>query len=147
MQKTKSDFKVLSMLLLFLAALDAVRIISNLVKNVNATPQAVANMAPELVKIAVIIAGVVSLALLLPDIFLGVRGIKIANGAEVTGRGHIIWAKVLLVFSIIAAVLAVFDLFGSSDILMSLLSLATAAIDVFIYIFYIKYANALRAAQ
>lgn len=147
MQKTKSEFKILSMLLLVLAALDAVRIITNLVKNVNAAQQALSGIAPELVKIAVIIAGVVSLALLLPDIFLGVRGIKIANGAEVTGRGHIIWAKVLLVFSIIAAVLAVVDLIGSSDILMSLLSLATAGIDVALYVFYIKYANALRAAQ
>ena len=140
MEQNKKELKWLSIVILALVALSLIRAIVNVC--INGLPVAKdvpAGMTKELVQIVTIIAFVASLLLLLPQIYLGVKGLKIANGAE-SGKAHLVWAIVLIVLSAIAAINGISNLTKVFN-LDSVMNLLGPAVDVLLFVCYYVYAR------
>lgn len=94
-----------------------------------------------IVTVAGIVTFVFAILLLLPDIFLGLRGMKMADAPEKT-KGHITWAKVLFVFAIITLISSFSSLSGNANIITKILAVLDPALSVGVYFMYIKAATA-----
>lgn len=139
MEKNKKELKILSILILALVAFSLVRSIVNVcIKGftVNDVP---AGMSKDLVLVVTIIAYVISLLILLPQIYIGVKGIMIANGAE-SGKAHMIWAIILAVLAAVTVISATSNLFKAFSF-GALLNVLDPATDIVVYVFYYMYAR------
>ena len=87
-----------------------------------------------------IVMFVISMVLLLPQLYVGVRGMKIAKNPTST-KGHIVWAVILLIFSAFGIISTVSSIAEQVNILDNVITLFDHALDVIVYCMYIKYAN------
>jgi hypothetical protein len=88
---------------------------------------------------------VLAVVLYLPEIYIGIKGIKIANGAK-SGKAHIVWSLVL-------AVLVAISLIGQVEGLIKNFNFDTfvdvlgPAADFIVFIFYFIYARKVKNEQ
>ena len=86
---------------------------------------------------------VVSFLLLLPQIYIGLKGIKVANNPDYS-RGHIVWGTILLVLTAIGLISPVLALFRGGMSFANIANICSELVDVFILYEYVKYAKAVR---
>ena len=101
--------------------------------------------APEnVVLIAQIFLLVVSVLLLIPQAYIGIKGLRIANKPNST-KGHIVWGVILLVFTamgLLSPALALIQ--GNGNAFENIAELCSIAVDVLILFEYVKFARAVR---
>ena len=85
---------------------------------------------------------VVSVILLIPQIFVGIKGIKVSNNPD-SSKAHIVWAVILTVLSVIGILSPASELIKGVAVLDNLLAVADMVLDAIIYIEYISYAKKL----
>jgi uncharacterized membrane-anchored protein len=86
----------------------------------------------------------VSFLLLLPQIYIGLKGIKVANNPDYS-RGHIIWGTILLVLTAIGLISPLLALFrGNGMAFANIANICSELVDVFILYEYVKFAKAVR---
>ena len=83
----------------------------------------------------------VSVLLLLPSVYVGIKGLKMANKPD-NSKGHIIWATIILVISILSLVNPVIGFVKKEDITESFGALFSLMLEILIYFEYIKLAKA-----
>jgi hypothetical protein len=140
MDKNRKELKSFSIVILAFVALDLIKIIISLfVKGLPLPNEIPEGMSKDIVQITTIIIFAVSLIILIPQIYVGVKGLMIANGAK-SGNAHIIWAIILVALSAIATISGIVDITKafSFDALLNILS---PAVDVVIFAFYYFYAK------
>ena len=82
-----------------------------------------------------------SLLLLLPRFFVGFKGLWIAKN-RTSSKGHIIWAIIILVFSVIGLPSSISDIVKAEAIGENILSIFNVLLEVAVYYEYIKHARA-----
>ena len=145
MKETKRNLKVLSIVILAMAVYSLIRVVLSVF-----TMDFDTSNLPDGATASIVLAGqiavcVISLILLLPQVFVGVKGIKVSNTPD-SSKAHIVWAVILTVFSIIGVISPVLNLIQKTDIVGNLFEAADMAIDAVIYIVYIKCAKQLLKA-
>lgn len=96
------------------------------------------------VLIAQIFILVVSVLLLLPQAYIGIKGIKVAQ-KPVASSGHIVWGIILIVFTAIGLLSPFLALIkGEGKVFENISELCSVAVDVFILVEYVRYARAVR---
>ena len=140
MEKNRKELKAFSILILIVVALDLIRVIVNLC--VNGIPQITEipeGMTETMVQISSVIAFALSIFIFLPQIYVAVRGIKIANGAA-SGKAHIILAFILAALAVVATISSIYDTFKvfNFDTVIDLLG---PVIDCIVFTFYCIYAR------
>ena len=140
----------MSIIVLALAALSLINIIFELffgelseALNNTAAP---AGSPENIVFISQIFILVVSLLLILPQVYIGVKGLKVAKEPD-TSRGHIIWGIILIVFtfaSLLTPLLAFIQ--GDGDAFGNVSELCSLAVDVAVLFEYVRNARAVRNA-
>ena len=115
METSRKNLKSMSLLVLVLAALALARNIMAVVSTGFKVDNIPEGMTEAFVKATMIGAFIGSIILLIPQIYVGIKGLKIANNPEISSKGCIIVAKVLLVLAIIATVFSVADLAKAAD--------------------------------
>ena len=141
MEKNRKNLRDFSIIILALVALSLIRSIVTVC--INGFPQPTnipEGMTKEIAKVITIITFALSFVLLLPQIYLGVKGIKIANGSSTSGKAHIIWALILIVFSAITVISSISDLTKAFN-LDSVLNLLGPVVDLALFAFYYIYAR------
>lgn len=136
MEKNRKILKECSIVILAIVALNLVMGIVNLC--VNGLPNAdqiPEGMSAELVKIVAIIALVVGFILLFPQIYLGLKGLKIAGGEAVTSKAPLNWAIVLAVLAAISAISSISNLVKAFNA-DTLISVLTQVVDVVFFAYY-----------
>ena len=93
-----------------------------------------------LVLAAQIVWCVVGIILLLPQIYVGVKGLKIAEKPD-NSKAHIVWAIILAVISAIGIISPVFNIINAGNIVDNVVELIDLATDVAVYVAYIAYAK------
>lgn len=150
MKGKKLDLFILSIVILATAAFALVQSIVNVAINGFAIDAASLGegmtITPEVATIIGVIGFAIGVIFLLPQVFVGIRGMQNAKG-PMEKQGHITWTKVLFVFAIISAVAAIISAFTTNDLLNSIINIATNIVNVCIYYFYIKYAKAINKAE
>lgn len=140
MEKSRKYLKEASVLVLLFTAFTLIRMMFELFLVPPTIDPEQTGFSSEVILITTIVLFVINLVLLIPQIFVGVRGLKIAKTPAST-KGHIVWAVILLVFAALAFVSTIFDLAGSKNIIDDIIALADHALDVTVYCMYIKYAR------
>ena len=85
-------------------------------------------------QITAIITVVLSCVLLLPQVYVGIKGIKVGNGAA-SSKAPFVWAIILAILSGIAAISG-FSTMISAFTFGNILAFVDIALDVAVYIFY-----------
>ena len=84
-----------------------------------------------------------ALLFMLPNIYIGIKGLRIAKKPD-SSKGHIIWGIILLVFTVLSLISPIVDIINNGfkyDYISEILSIA---VEVAVFFEYIKYALALR---
>ena len=89
--------------------------------------------------VTAIILAVISVVLLLPRLYVGIKGIKVANHPD-SSKGHIVWAVILTVIAVLALIDPVSNLIKNFNLTSNILDVINLALDVLIYGLYAKYA-------
>lgn len=142
MEKNKKNLKILSILILALAVYSLIRIVLS-VFLIDLNPEDLTDGASAThLLIGQIFVCVVSVILLIPQIFVGIKGIKVSNNPD-SSKAHIVWAVILTVLSVIGILSPASGLIKGVAVLDNLLAVADMALDAIIYIEYINYAKKL----
>ena len=144
MIKERKSLKEYSVVILIFAALSLVRLIVDFCVNGFSAPTiSIEGATEEMIKIAVIIAFVLSLLLLIPDVYVGFKGLKEAKNP--TGaRAHIVWALVLSIINLIAGISSVVEITKGFDV-DKLLRLLDVLVDT--ALFFVYYLTAKKIAS
>ena len=140
MEKAKRNLKEISIVLLILVGLSLVRMIVEVALGGLMVQELPEGVTEELMQAALIIVFVIGLLILLPQIYVGIKGIK-ESKKPTSSRAHIVWAKIIFVLSIIALISPISSLIQGADIVDNVLTLVDILLDVVLYFLFIKYAN------
>ena len=142
MEKNKKNLKILSILILALAVYSLIRIVLS-VFLIDLNPENLTDGASAThLLIGQIFVCVVSVILLIPQIFVGIKGIKVSNNPD-SSKAHIVWAVILTVLSVIGILSPASELIKGVAVLDNLLAVVDMVLDAIIYIEYISYAKKL----
>ena len=136
MEQAKKSLKITSILVLALAGVSLLEVVTELLfGELNSAEGYDAGI----VMATKIILLVVSLVTMIPQIYIGVKGLRIAKKPDAS-KAHIIWAMILFVISALSLISPVITMVkqGSFSDFSSLLSLL---VDVMIYFEYVMYAR------
>lgn len=139
MSISRNHLKEASFLVLLFTAFSFIRMIIQLFVGFEADPTQV-GVSHEIIVVTMIIMFVVGLILLLPQLYVGVKGMKIAKNPT-SSKGHIVWAVILLVFSAFGIIFTVTSIAEQINVVDNVITLVDHALDVIVYCMYIKYAN------
>ena len=139
MSNSRNHLKEASFLVLLFTAFSFIRIIIQLFVGFEADPTQV-GVSHEIIVATMIVVFVVGLILLLPQLYVGVKGMKIAKNPT-SSKGHIVWAVILLVFSAFGIIATVSSIVEQVNVVDNVITLVNHALDVIVYCMYIKYAN------
>ena len=140
MNNSRNHLKEASFLVLLFTAFSFIRMIIQIFVVGFEVDPAQVGASHEIVVVAMIITFVISLILLLPQLYVGVKGMKIAKNPT-SSKGHIVWAVILLVFSAFGIVSTVSSIAEQINVIDNVITLVDHALDVIVYCMYIKYAN------
>ena len=140
MEQARKNLKLYSIVVLIYTAASAVQLSLGLwFDNFGGAPVPEGSTGNVLL-ITKIVVSVVSALVFLPEIYIGIKGLMIAEKPDSSTR-HIFWAKVLFVIAVLAILFSVINLIrqdNAGDAVGNILSLA---VELFIYYDYIKYAK------
>ena len=139
MNNSRNHLKEASFLVLLFTAFSFIRMIIQIFVVGFEVDPAQVDASHEIVVVTMIITFVISLILLLPQLYVGVKGMKIAKNPT-SSKGHIVWAVILLVFSAFGIVFTVSSIPEQINVIDNVITLVDHALDVIVYCMYIKYA-------
>ena len=140
MNNSRRHLKEASFLVLLFTAFSLIRmLIQFFVVGFDIDPEQV-GASHEFVMVVMIVMFVISMILLLPQLYVGVKGMKIAKNPAST-KGHIVWAVILLVFSAFSIISTVSSIAEQINIVDNVITLFDHALDVIVYCMYINYAT------
>ena len=85
----------------------------------------------------------VSALLMIPSIYVGIKGLKVAKNPDAS-RAHIIWAIILFALSVVSLVEPLLGVIGKENTRENIDSLLSILVSVSVYFDYIKEARAVR---
>ena len=148
MEKTRKNLKTSSIVVLALAGLSLLNIIFELFfgeLNKELNSAVIPDGAPDnIVLIAQIFVLIISILLLLPHLYIGIKGLKIAKNPDAS-KGHIVWGIILIVLTVIeffSPLLALIQ--GNGGAFANISEMCSIAVDIFVLFEYVKYARAVR---
>ena len=142
MEKTRKQLKEISVVILILAAFSLIRAVVDVILTDFSQASRLEGVTPGLILATQIFLIVFAFVLMIPEIYVGVKGIKIANASS-SSKAPIVWAVILAIFSGVGVISSVSSLIQQGDLVGDLLELADKVVDVLLYITYINYAKKL----
>ena len=143
MEKERKSLKELSILVLVFVGLSLIRMVVDVVINGFTSTPLIKGLTQDAANIIFIVSFIISLLFLIPEIYVGYKGIKISQKPN-NSKSHIIFAKVIFVLIIISLVGTILELVKGANLAINIFTLADILIDAVLYYLYIKYANKIR---
>lgn len=141
MEQNRKQLRISSLIVLLFAAVTLVQIISEVLFG-DLESAVIPEGAPEnILLITQIVLLVISLVLLLPQIYVGLKGLKVAKTPN-SSKGHIVWAIILLAISILNMITPVVDIVKGGNAFDNLSSFFSYLLEATIFFEYIRYARA-----
>ncbi len=141
MSQSRKHLKITSILVLILAGLSLLNIVVELCLGDlnNAT---IPDGSPEnILLITKILLFSVSFLLLLPQFYVGVKGLHVAKKPDAS-KGHIVWAIILLVLAVLGMLSTCVSIFTQGNVRENVSSLLSTVVDVMVLLDFVKYAKA-----
>ena len=145
MEKARTSLKFSSLSVLALAVISLATIVAGLMSSEFNSAELPAGSPENLMTITKIIILVVTLVLLIPRVYVGFKGLKIAKNPD-SSKGHITWAVILLVFAIISLIEPVTNMVKSGSLSGYWSTFYGPALDAVVFLEYIKEARTVAKA-
>ena len=148
MEQTRKNLKTSSLIVLALAGLSLLNILYGLFfgeLNEELNNAVLPEGSPDnILMITKVFVLVVSFLMLLPQLYIGLKGLKLAKNPD-SSRGHIVWGIILVVCTAMGLLspLSAF-LQGDGDAFGNVAEFMSIAVDVAVLVGYVKCATALR---
>ena len=136
MDTNRKHLRDLSGLVLFFALLAAIGLVSDALAldfNIQNLPDNVSEGIASFMRIFLCVFGFI---LLLPQIYVGVKGLKIAKNPT-TSKGHIVWAIILTVCTVMSIPSPISDIAQGVQVGANIMELFRLAIDILLYVTYV----------
>ena len=141
MEQTRKNLKSTSIIVLALGGLTLLNILFEVFFGEIKNADIPAGSPDNILLITQIFVVVLSLLMLLPQFYIGFKGLKMAKNPNAS-RGHIIWAIILFVFAIISMISPLIAIIKQESLFENISELLSMSVDVIILYEYIKYAKA-----
>ena len=141
MEQNRKHLKIASTIVLLFTAMSFLRVAIEFLFTEQGTAILPDGSSAILKLIVRIVLVAVSLVLLLPQIYVGVKGLRIAKNPT-TAKGHIVWAYILLGSALLTLIKAVFTVVQNGSLSGYVFALVNGSISAAIYCYYI--ASAMR---
>jgi hypothetical protein len=140
MDQSRKNLKVSSIVILLLGVWSLVDVLLQVFFGEINNAQIPAGAPDNILEITRIFLIVVSALILLPQFYIGIKGLVVANKPN-SSKGHIRWAIVLLVFTIIGFIDAVISVIGGESIKEYISVFLNLALEGVLYYEYIVFAR------
>ena len=137
MEKARKNLRISSIVILIFAGLSLINIVAQLVWGDFSNAPIPDGSSDNILLIAKTLLLGVSLLLLIPDVYIGVKGLKAAKNPS-SSKGHIVWATILFVLSIIALISPILGLFSGDSVRESISAILSCLVQILIYFEYIR---------
>jgi hypothetical protein len=137
MEKARKNLRISSIVILIFAGLSLINIVAQLIWGDFSNAPIPDGSSDNILLIAKTVLLGVSLLLLIPDVYIGVKGLKAAKN-PISSKGHIVWATILFVLSIIALISPILGLFSSDSVRESISAILSCLVQILIYFEYIR---------
>ena len=145
MEKAKRGLKDMSIVILIFAIFDFIKAVVDIFL-IEFNPETLPEGATEGVILAArIILCVIGFIVLAPQLYVGIKGIKLSNAPK-SGKAHIVWATILAVLAILAVISPIQELINKGDVIGNVNTIANTVLEACIYVLYIGYAKELNKA-
>ena len=146
MENNRKHLKISSAIILSLAVLTFLRIVGELLFD-----DLVASILPDgssmlIVLFANILFAIIAFVFLLPQIYIGVKGLRIAKN-PCAAKGHIVWAWILFILTVLGQIENTIALVQQSALISKAHSVILGLLSVASYVYYIWFANAVAKAN
>ena len=141
MEQAKKQLKTSSYFVLLFAGLSLLNIIAALVFGDLNSAEIPEGSPENILLITKMILLGISLVILLPKFYVGMKGLKIVKNPN-SSKKHITWAMIILVFEAIGFIDPITALLNQGALMDNLVTLADVLLEVIIIYEYIKYAKA-----
>ena len=143
MENSKKNLKILSYGILILCLLTLLSMVLELCFGEINSMELPEGSTEGTLLAAKIVLVVLTLLVLWPQIYIGVKGLKMVKNPD-SSRAHIIWAKVLFVIAILGLISPISALFKGQAIAQNILDTVRMLAEVVIFFCYAKHATVLR---
>ena len=141
MSKSRNNLKIISIVVLILAAISLVNIASELIFGALNEAELPDGAPDNTLLITKIFVAVVSAIMLAPHVYVGIKGLKVANKPD-SSKAHIVWAIILLAFAAYCLISPIASIIVLEDVLANIFSVISIAIEVLVFALYLKLAFA-----
>lgn len=147
MEQNKKNLKAMSIVVLILAGLSLLSILFELFfGNLNEAFKSAS--LPEgatdgVILVAKIVIAAISLLLLLPQIYIGIKGIKVAKNPD-NSNGHIVWGIILIIVTAIGVISPISGIIQGGAIFGNIADLCSIIVDIVILYEYVVFAKAVK---
>ena len=143
MEQNKKYLRLTAFIILLLTLLSVVTLVTEIFFG-ELNNAEIPEGAPEnTLLIAKIVVAVIAGLLLLPQLYVGIKGLSFAKKPD-SSRAHIIWAKILLVLSILALISPISAVIKGNSVGQNVLEIVSTLAEVILFFDYVKFASALR---
>ena len=141
MDNSRKYLKIWSFVVLLFAGLTLLEIVSALwLGDLSNIDLSTGNEALVLLVTRIVVLSV-SLICLIPQVYIGVKGLKVAKNPD-SSKGHIIWGTVLLVFAVIGVISPLTEIIKQNAVGENVRNLFGVIVEVTVFYDYLKYARA-----
>ena len=146
MEQTRKHLKFSSLAILALAGVSLINIVSELLFGEINNAEIPAGSPDNILLITKIILMAVSFLFLLPQVYIGIKGLKVAKNPD-SSKGHIVWGIILLVFAIIGMISPLIAVIKQEEVFENASALLSILIEVAFFYDYVKYARVVAKAN
>ena len=144
-EQTRKNLKLTSIIILVFAAFTALQAATSIFTDFSV------DMLPEgasenLILISQIFLAVITVLVLIPQVYVGVRGLQLAKN-PVFCKAHIVWAIILLAVSVLALISPVINIVENGGVKDNMLTIFSILAEALAYVDFIIYAKALNKAE
>ena len=143
MEKIRKSFKISSWVVLIFALLSLLRIIVAVALGEHNYAEIHADSPENILMITNVFLLVFSGLCLLPEIYVGIQGLRVAKNLK-SSKGHIIWAVILLSFSALSLMGTLIAMVKEGGFSAHGSTLFSTLLELIVYFEYIQYAVAFR---
>ena len=146
MKQSRKRLKISSLIVLLFAGLTLLQLVSEILLGELNSAEIPVDAPENILLITKIFLLVMSVVLLLPQIYIGVKGLKVAKNPS-AAKAHIIVAIILFVLAISNLVFPALSIIKGDDIGGNVLTVLSVAVEIMVFFDYITAAREVAKAK
>ena len=146
MIQNRKQLKTSSIVVLIFAALTLIKIIADVWYMDFSIVEIPEGLPDNTIMIVKIIFAAISFVCLLPQVYIGCKGLKMAKAPD-SSRAHIVWGTILLVFAVIGLFSPAFAIIKQEEVSENVSTLFSVLLEVIVFYEYVKYARLVQKGE